>query len=170
MRYARAAAVVGLGVVLVVSMTGCANVAEQATKSAIENATGVKVDEKNGKTTVTTKDGQATLSSDQNKLPDGLPTYMPAYTGTVKASAAITTDKGSNFSFTIETGDDAQTILNWYKAQFAEKGWTVTTTAVNGDSGMVSAKKGETDNVVVTVGKNSEGKNEIGHILDVKKQ
>jgi hypothetical protein len=159
-----------LGVALLLSVVGCAQIAQQATKSAVESATGVKVDQNGGKTTITGKDGsQATVSSGQNKLPDGLPSYMPTYAGTVKTSAVITTDKGTNYTFTISTGDSAQTVADWYKQQLTDKGWSVTGTVMNGDQGMVSAKKGETDDAIVTIGKGSDGQTEVAAILDVKK-
>ena len=166
----RGAAAIILVAALLLPVAGCANIAQQATKSAVESATGVKVDENSGKTTITGKDGsQATLSSTEGKLPDGLPEYVPAYSGTVKNSAAITTAKGTNFTFVVLTDDSPQTVLDWYKQQFTDKGWTVTGTVMNGDQGMVSAKKGETDNSVVTIGKNSDGKIEIAAIVDIKK-
>ncbi|MDR3686197.1 MAG: hypothetical protein P4L93_04480 [Coriobacteriia bacterium] len=170
MRRIRAAAALVLGVALLMSVAGCATIAQQATKSAVESATGVKVDQSNGKTTITGQNGtQATISSGENKLPDGLPSYMPAYSGTIKSSSAIATDKGTNFTFSVITGDPAQTVVDWYKQKFAENGWTVTGTIMNGDQGMVSAKKGETDNAVVTIGKNSDGKTAIAAIVDIKK-
>jgi hypothetical protein len=170
MRFARAAAAVGLGVMLVVSLGGCANIAEQATKAAVEKTTGVKVDQNGGKTTVTDKNGQTTtLSTDQNKLPDGLPSDMPAYTGTIKASASVGGQTGTSYTFTVETTDDVTTILDWYKKELTDKGWTVNATSTNGDAGMISAKKGENQNAVVTVGKSSDGKSEVSNIYEVKK-
>ena len=159
-----------LGAALLISVAGCASIAQQATKSAVENATGVKVDQSSGKTTITGKDGsQATISGNDNKLPEGLPSYVPTYSGTIKGSAAITTDKGTNFTFTIATDDSAQTVADWYKAKLAENGWTVTATVLNGDRGMIQAKKGETSSAIITINKNSDGKTEVATIVDVKK-
>jgi hypothetical protein len=170
MRRIRGVAAIILAIALLLSVTGCAQIAQQATKSAVENATGVKVDQNNGKTTVTGKDGsQATISGSEGKLPDGLPTYVPTYTGTVKSSASMSTDKGTTFTFSIETADNAQTIVDWYKKAFTDKGWTVTTTAITEGGGMISAKKGETDTAVVSISNNSEGKNEVAMVVETKK-
>lgn len=169
MRRAQGAVAIVVGVAMVLSMTGCSCVAQQVSKQAIENSTGVKVDQSTGKTTITGKNGSATLSSGQNKLPDGLPDYVPTYSGTVKSSTSISTDKGTNYTFLIVTADSPQTAADWYKQQFAAKGWTVTATVLNGDQGMISAKRDDTDNTVVTLGKSSDGQTEINTIVDVKK-
>jgi hypothetical protein len=152
----------------VLSMTGCQLIAQKA----VEGATGVKVDQSgNGKdVTVTGKNGTASLSSQEGKLPDGLPSNVPAYDGTIKSSATLATDKGTNYTYTIETSDDIAAVQAWYKDQLTTKGWTVTGSVTGGtDSAMVSAKIGDTSNIVVTIGKNSDGKTEIAVITDVKK-
>jgi hypothetical protein len=103
------------------------------------------------------------------KVPDGMPDYVPVYAGTVKESGTITTEKGVNYNYTVVTGDAPLTVADWYKQQLTDKGWTVTGKVMNGDQGMVSAKKGTTDVIVVTIGASSGGKTEIGAVVDIKK-
>ena len=131
------AAVLGLALLL----SGCGMLAQKA----VQSATGVKVDQSTGKTTVTGPNGQtATVSDNPGKVPDGLPANVPVYSGTVSGSAAITTPQGQSYQFVVETNDDVATILEWYKKQLADKGWTVEAAATMGDSkqGLVSAKNG----------------------------
>ena len=167
MRSLKAIVVLALLALLVFSLAGCSFVAQKA----VEGATGVKVDQNGSNVTVTGKNGTASLSSKEGKLPDGLPSDVPAYAGTIKSSAAIATDQGTNYSFEISTSDDPATVQGWYKDKLTANGWTVTGTVTGGsDSAMVSAKKGDKDNIVVTIGKNtSDGKTEVAVIADFKK-
>ena len=167
MRSVKAIVVLALLALLVLSLAGCSCVAQKVA----ETATGVKVDQNGNNVTVTGQNGTASLSSKEGKLPDGMPSDVPAYAGTIKSSATLTTNEGTNYTFTIDTSDDVSTVQGWYKDKLTSNGWTVTGTVTGGsDSAMVSAKKGEKDNIVVTIGKNSsDGKTEIAVIVDVKK-
>jgi hypothetical protein len=167
MRSLKAIVVLALLALLVFSLAGCGLLA----KSAVESATGVKVDQNGSNVTVTGKNGTASISSKEGKLPDGMPADIPAYSGTIKSSAALTTDQGTNFSFEVTTGDAPSVVQAWYKDKLTSNGWTVTGTVSGGaDSAMVSAKKGDKNNIVVTIGKNSsDGKTEVAVIADMKK-
>ena len=135
-------------------LSGCGILAQKAA----EKATGVKVDKSSGKTTITGPNGQsATLSNDKGKVPDGLPANVPVYQGTVSGSTAITTPDGNSYQFVVETTDDVTTVVDWYKKQLAEKGWTVEAAATMGSDkqALVSAKT-DTSQLAVTVdGSNS---------------
>ena len=168
MRSGRVIALIALLALVVMSSTGCGLLV----KNAVENATGVHVNENGNSVTVTGKNGTASLSSQEGKLPDGLPSDVPAYSGTIKSSATIAADQGTNYTFAIETGDDVSTVQSWYKDKLTSNGWTVTGTVNGGgESAMVSAKKnGEKDNIVVTIGKDSStSKTTIAVIVDIKK-
>jgi hypothetical protein len=171
MRSMKWVAVLIVGALLVVGLGGCSCVSNQIAKTAVQNATGVKVNEGGKSVTVTGKNGQtATLSSQEGKLPEGLPSDVPAYSGTIKSSAAISTDKGTNYTFTIDTNDTVSTVAGWYKDQLTAKGWTVSQTIQAGpDQAMVQAKKTPNTSIIVTVGKKSEGGTEIATIVDVGK-
>jgi hypothetical protein len=163
----KAIVVLALLVLLVSSLTGCSFAAQKIA----ETATGVKVDQSGNSVTVTGKNGTASVTSKEGRLPDGLPGDVPAYAGTIKSSATLATDQGTNYTFQVDTPDSIATVQSWYKDKLASNGWTVTGTVTGGtDSAMVSAKKGDKSNLVVTIGKNStSGQTEIAVIADVKK-
>jgi hypothetical protein len=153
---------------LAFSLAGCGFIAQKA----VEQTTGVKVDQNGKSVTVTGKNGEkASVSSQEGKLPDGLPTDVPVYAGTIKASQTMSTEKGTNYIFSVETGDNITTIMAWYKKQLTDKGWTISSTVAGGtDSGMVQAKKGANNNIVATIGKDSSsGKTQIAVIDTVVK-
>jgi hypothetical protein len=138
-------------------------------QKAAEKATGVKVDQSTGKTTITGPNGQsATLSTDSGKLPDGLPANIPVYAGPIQGSTAITTPEGKSYQFVVKTPDNISTVLDWYKTQLADKGWTVEAAATMGGDkqGLVSAKNG-TAQIAVTLDASS-GSTEIHTITTVK--
>ena len=167
MKALKAIVVLALLALLLSSLTGCS----YAARNLAEQATGVKVDQNGSNVTVTGKNGTASLSSKEGKLPDGLPGDVPAYAGTIKSSATLASDQGTNYSFTTETSDDVATVQSWYKDKLTAGGWTtINTVNGGGDAGMVSAKKGDKTNILVTVGKDSSGgKTQIAVIVDVKK-
>jgi hypothetical protein len=153
MRHARLASILAIALIATVALSGCQMIAQKA----VENATGVKVDQSTGKTTITGKDGQsATLSGSDNKLPDGLPADVPTYQGTIKGSASVSTNGNQSWSFTVTTTDDVATVTSWYKTQLADKGWTIDSAAtVNGNS-VISAKNGA-NKLAVTATKGDAG-------------
>jgi hypothetical protein len=149
---------------MVIALSGCQFMAQKA----VESATGVKVDKSGDQVTITGKDGQASLSASENKLPENLPDNVPVYDGTVSGSATMETEQGTAYTFSIRTSDDAQTIIDWYKKELADKGWTVKTTFISGDNGGVVAKSGD-EELTVTISKRDDGKFEIGAIANVPK-
>jgi hypothetical protein len=159
---------------LALALTGCSAIAERATKSVVEKATGVKVDENGGSVTVTGKDGKtATFSSSDKQLPEGLPADFPVYEGEPDASAKAEAPEGVTFSFTIRTADDVKTVFDWYKGKLTDGGWTIenaTSAEYDGkQSGTISAKK-DKEQSVVTVGPSSkeDGRTDVTVILNVK--
>lgn len=168
MRMLKRAAAAAIVAMLIVALAGCSMIAQKA----VENATGVKVDQSGKNVTVTGQNGQtASVSSEGGKLPDGLPSDVPAYSGTIASSARIATDQGVNYTFQITTSDDAATVQSWYKDQLTSKGWKVTGTVTSGaDQAMVTATKTDKNNILVTIGKNSsDGKTEVNVVADFKK-
>jgi phosphate starvation-inducible protein PhoH len=149
------------------ALTGCDMIA----KKAVENATGVKVDENNKSVTITGKNGeQLSASSAEGKVPDGLPADVPVYSGKIKNSAKMETGEGVNYSFAVETDDDIATVVGWYKTKLGEKQWKISSTVTTGETAMLSAEKGEKNKLVITVGKDtSTGKTQIAVINNIKK-
>lgn len=114
--------------------TGCAQIAEQVTKSAVEKATGVKV-ESDG-VTVTGKDGQQVSIGGENKLPDGFPSEVPVYDGATITSS-VSTEQGFLVGFT--TTDAPREVLDWYKSELAAGGWEVKSNMESDSGGLLTA-------------------------------
>ncbi len=164
-----------LTVALALSSTGCAQIAEKAKQTAVEKATGVKVDKGSNKVTVTGKDGkQVTFAGGDGKLPPDLPKDFPVYQGTPQGSGQAQAPDGETYTFTVLTQDPVPTVYEWYKTQFSSKGWSIenssTATVNQVSSGSLSAKKGKSEAMVTIGGDKSKGDNvSISVILNVKK-
>jgi hypothetical protein len=142
-----------------VMASGCAQIAEQAAKSAVESATGVKVDESNNSVSIKGAGGGLTASTD-GKLPEGFPEDMPVYeNGTIATGISSKSDKGTGFLVGIDTA--------WYDAQLKDEGWTVKTTMKTDDGGLLGGEKGTTS-FTIAVGPGSGGKTSISISLSPK--
>jgi hypothetical protein len=158
----RTIAIVGVVALLAFALvaSGCEQILGQAARSAVESATGVKVDESGKSVSVTGSDGSVT-SSTEGKIPEGFPSDMPVYeNGTVTTSISSDSDKGKGFLVGIDTADAAGDVYDWYDAQLKDKGWTVKTTMKTDDGGLLGGEKG-TSSFTVAVGPGSEGKTTI---------
>jgi hypothetical protein len=163
-----------LGVALVLALalalvvTGCQQAADNATKTAVEAAAGVKVDQSGDNVTVTGNDGSTTTVG--KTLPAGMPSDFPVYPGTVITGNKSTTSEGTSWSYSMETADSVQKVSDWFKAELGKAGWTIGSTFVGGDAGnetsMLICTKG-TSELNITAG-TSEGKTTIVAILVVK--
>jgi hypothetical protein len=167
MKQRKAIVIIALLALALFALTGC----DMLAKKAVESATGVKVDENNKSVTITDKDGQKlSTSSEEGKVPDGLPADVPVYSGTIKNSATMEAGEDTSYSFAVETDDDVATVVSWYKPKLTEKEWKISSTVTSGDSGMISAEKGENNKLVITVSKdNSTSKTLVAVINSVKK-
>ncbi|HEY5112541.1 MAG TPA: hypothetical protein VIJ45_00330 [Coriobacteriia bacterium] len=167
-RRVRIGVMLALVVVVALVVTGCQQTADQASKSAVEAATGVKVDQSGDNVTVTGNDGSSTTMG--KALPAGMPSDFPVYPGTVITGNKSTTSEGTSWSYSMETADSVQKVTDWFKAELEKAGWTVGSTFVGGDAGnetsMLICTKG-TSELNVTAG-TSEGKTTIVAILVMK--
>ena len=112
---------VALVVVLAFALTGCQLIAQKA----VEQATGVKVDKNGDSVTITGKNGE-TASVAKGKVPDGWPTDVPVYTGTVTMGNKMDTGGKTAFLVTLETPDAPKAVADWYEQQLTSQGWTKT--------------------------------------------
>jgi len=148
--HARALKLAGIACLLGVSMvaSGCGmivdKVAEKTTEQAIENATGGNVDIDDDTVNIEGDDGSSASLGEGAKVPSDFPSDVTVYEGEIKAAL---TGNGS-WTLSIETPDDAQTVLDFYAKELEADGWTKESTVSTDDGGMYSAKK---DNRVVTV-------------------
>jgi hypothetical protein len=74
----------------------------------------------------------------------------------VKGSTALTTDKGSTFTFVVHTGDDVTTVAAWYKSHLVDKGWKVDAVVSGGTVSILTAKMGGSS-IQITVTPSSSG-------------
>jgi hypothetical protein len=165
MRFLGVAAVL---LVSLVSLSGCAMLVQKG----VESATGVKVDQSANKITVTGKNG-ATATTQEGKLPDGLPSGFPVYAGTVKLGNKVQTPTGTAFQIVTETPDDAKTIGDWYVTKLKAAGWTIDARNDLNSNGKaittISAKSGAKMQAMIIVGASADGAgNSVNITLDVK--
>jgi hypothetical protein len=170
----RTIAVVVLVVVLAataVVLAGCDQIVGNAVKGAVEQQTGVKVDEKGGTVSIQGKDGQSvTVGGTQDgKLSEGFPTEFPQYPGaTVKSSAKVTTAEGSMFTAEWTTTDPVDTIIKSYEEKLKAAGYEVTSSASSTTGGGVVSFKNAKQEGAVTVSTASSGGTTIAAVITVK--
>jgi hypothetical protein len=156
------ALLLGLSLVL----TGCGQsvsdrISEKASEKIIESATGGKVDVDNGNVQIKTDKGTMT-AGDGVQLPDSFPKDVYVIEGKI-TSAVTTPDEG--FSVSIESGKGVAEATKLYGEKLKSNGWKILATMDLGESGSVTAEKGnrsaavfigksdDKSTVVLTVGK-----------------
>lgn len=93
-----------------------------------------------GTVTVTGKDGKtATLSFNQNKIPDDYPKDVPVYSAKVVMSQSVSEKNGRNLM--LESSDAADKIAEYYKKELDRNGWKTETTVATSGMHMLGANK-----------------------------
>jgi hypothetical protein len=154
-----------------VVLAGCDQIIGNAVKGAVEQQTGVKVDEKGGTVSVQGKDGESmTIGGTQDgKLSEGFPTEFPQYTGaTVKTSAKVTTGQGSMYTAEWTTTDSVDTVLKSYEEKLKAAGYEIVSSASGAGGGGVVTFKNATQEGAVTVSTGSGGGTTIAAVITVK--
>jgi len=139
-----------LACALAFTLVGCQSIAEKATEAAIEDATGVKVDQDDDSVTITGEDGSSITAGQGGELPEGFPEDAPVYDGDITTSL-VTED---SFTIGIETDDEWTEVWDWYLAELDSEGWTSTSELKLEDSGMLSGEKDDRL-IQITVGPGS---------------
>ena len=135
------------------AMGGCATIAEKA----IEDATGVSVDEDGSSVTIEGDDGSTiTYDEEGTELPDGYADDVPVYDGVIDSSWQTSDDNGTTYAVAIKTEDTTEDVVAWYEEQLADEGWTIKSTFKDASSGMVSAEKDDMT-FYLAAGAESEG-------------
>jgi hypothetical protein len=146
--------------VLAVPLSGCGAVAEKA----IEEATGGKVDIKDGGKDVKIKgpDGQELEFGSGAKLPTDWPSDVPIPEGATILGSGSFSESGSEGAknVSIETTQQPGALLESMKSSLESNGWTVKTETSAAQGGTIAAEKGAnpTRNVVVFVTGETDGK------------
>ena len=129
-----------VGVALLVLMSGCQTAAEKA----VEQVTGVQVDEEGDSVTVETEEGKATVGGEGTDIPSDWPSDVPIYPDTTVVSTVDYEVSGAkNMGVTLDSTDDAKTINDWYVDEVEKNGWKVTAKASTNGSYVISATKGD---------------------------
>lgn len=120
--------------VLLAALAGCGaagkaaeDAAAAAAQRAIEQTTGVSVDQKNNSVTIKGQDGkQMTITAnEEGKLPEGFP--IPVFQGgKVTASATMNTDNKKSWTAEIEFEATAKAVGDYYEKMIKERGMKVT--------------------------------------------
>ncbi|MDZ4064511.1 MAG: hypothetical protein U1E22_07585 [Coriobacteriia bacterium] len=168
MNASRKIALVLLAIVLVAGLSGCGSIA----KKAVEETTGVKVDENSGSVEVEGKDGtKMTIGTEEGELPEGLPSDVPAYDGVNVEGGVFEIPEAKTFTFNIVTKDDVQTVADWYRSEFESRGWTIDTqgSLTVDESQMFHATKGDKLDMVATIAKDETGDTAISCVVNEKK-
>lgn len=110
-------------------VTGCRKVAEEAAEQAVEQATGVDVEQDGDSVTITSEDdegGQVNITTGEGaEVPDEFPDDFPLYDGDVTGSSSVASPDGSMVVVTVETKDDFDTVKDFFDKAFADEGWNV---------------------------------------------
>jgi len=137
-----------LVVLLALALAGCGDkAAEEITEKVAGDAIGGDVEVDDETVTITTDEGEATISGGEGALAEGFPEEFPIYDGaTVKASAVVETGGKTQYSATLGTSDPVGDVYDWYKSELSSNGWTIQNdmhvTTGDGESAVLAAKKG----------------------------
>jgi len=121
----------------VAALTGCSFAAEQASEAILEGATGtdVEIDDDGGSVSIETEDGSVDISGGESaEVPEGFPSDMPLYEGTLLMASTMDTEDGTVYSLGIETTDDTGDVGDWYRDKLYDEGWS-TVSEITNDSG-----------------------------------
>lgn len=118
----RAALASALALSLVVALGGCQRAAERA----VEETTGVSVDQDGEQVTITGPEGEEWTGATGGTLPPGWPDDHPVYEPSViEGSTSFSTGEGTQQSVTLSTSDPFETVFEWYKSEAAGQGWDI---------------------------------------------
>lgn len=144
MRFGLRVLLASLAIIALVATAGCAKLVENAAKGAVENATGVKVDESKDGLTISGKDGKGSVSfGDNQKLPERFPSEVPVYEGNITTSVSAAGNDGQGFVVGIDTPDEVSKVYSWYETALADKGWTIGTKMQSEKGASLAADNGK---------------------------
>jgi hypothetical protein len=128
--------IIMLALVSLVALGGCDRIAEKAAESAVEGVTGIDIED------------------DGDELPADFPDGVPVYDATITNQGKVSTGEGTMWSVTMTTGDAFDSVVAWYKDEFADSDWKQdalleSTTPSNSATFVVS--QGETANGAVAI-------------------
>ncbi|MRS11891.1 MAG: hypothetical protein EG823_02315 [Actinobacteria bacterium] len=168
------AVVVVLG--LLFGLVGCKSIEEKiGEKVGEEIAGGIvggDVDVDDDSVTIETDDGTVTMQGDATEIPEDFPGEFPLPDEfEVDSATSMKTDVDSSFYVNLFSPESVKDIYEWYKAEFTDGGWEITSDVLmsgDGDSGMLAVKKDTMEGTVSLYTEEGSEQTEIGIILIVK--
>lgn len=145
-RIVRVAFVTALSMLLVVGVWGC----QRAVERAVEETTGIRVDEDEERVTITGDDGEEFTMEGGGSLPDDWPADIPIYPeADLESSQAMRMGESTQFAATWTTSDDLDDVYEWYRDELPDAGWEITGDFSMEQSGErtanISASKNDSD-------------------------
>jgi hypothetical protein len=149
---------------LVVFAVGCGRIAEKAAETAVEGATGVKVEDDGDSVTIETDEGTVEVGSGEGDLPEDFPDDVPVYDGAIDSHNKVSTPDGVMWSVVLSTSDNFDNVVSWYKAELSSTDWAqealLESSAPEGATFVL--KKGEQANAAIGISvAEDSGKTEI---------
>ncbi|GAB4275708.1 MAG: hypothetical protein Kow0056_05570 [Coriobacteriia bacterium] len=165
---------IGLALLLVAAafqVTGCRKVVEEAAENAVEQATGVEVEQDGDSVTITSEDdegGQVTITTGEGaEVPDEFPDDFPVYDGEITGSSSVASPDGSMIVVTVETRDDFDTVKEFFEKAFADEGWDIVfqmSSSEGGSQGISYTLEKDERNATLTID-TSDGVTTISHMV-----
>lgn len=164
--------VVVLAILLVLGLSGCGSISEKIGEKVGEEIAGsvvggdVEVD--GDDVTIKTEEGDVSITGDTGEIPENFPEDVPIYDdSTVDSATSMASGDTTTFYVNLTMEDDVSTVYEWYKAEVADKGWTITSDVLmsgDGESGQLVIEKEDMEAIISMV----EGEpNSIGIILTI---
>lgn len=118
----------------------------------------VTSDESKGTTSITTDNGTIRTAQGDAAANVAMPDYAPLYPGATVSGVIETETNGNKYKMvTFDTTDSIDKVVDYYKGALTKGGWTVPTTFMSGDAGMLGAQKGDKE-VSVAISHEADGK------------
>jgi hypothetical protein len=163
---------VGLILALALGLVGCQSIDEKIGEEVGEEIAGgivgadVEVDGED--VTIETDDGAVSISGDTRELPEDFPEDMPIYDDSEVDSATSMSSGGSTtYYVNLTTEDDITTVYEWYKAEVADEGWTITSDLLMTTESDMAQLAVEKDDMEAVISMSEDEPNVLGIILTV---
>ena len=141
-------------------------VADKYAESAVEKATGGKIDVSSDKGTVSyqDKDGNQISVGENAAMPANFPKEIPQYPGGTTLSASVAKDGQASLS--IRTSDASAVVMSWMETTLTKDGWKQASQMASGDFSVRTYTKDKAT-IGVTIVPDGEGKG--GSLLTITK-
>lgn len=122
-RMTKKTAVLSVTLLIAVMVAAGCGASEKLVEEAMEEATGVEVDQDGDSVTVSTDDGEMTITGEASELPEGFP--LEAYPGAKIESSMTTGQEGAkNFVVSLSSKDAIPEIAAFYEEALQAMGIT----------------------------------------------